>query len=339
MTLRAGEAMRRRDVLRGAAGGISAALIAFDRSDAAPEVSQFPTRFITLVVPWGPGGPPDVIARIIASRLSEVLGQPIIVDNRPGASSSIAALDVARAAPDGYTLLHVDISIVVAPHLFSNMRVDPLVDFKPIGQSARSQFVLIVSPNLSTPTAGDFVKLAKTKPEAVTIGHSGIGTTPHLAAITFTKATGINPLLVSYRTIAQAADDVMAGQISAIFSAAAQGIGLAKGGKVQVLGVTGTAHLGELPNVPTFGESGITMTGFENGSWYGIVAPAKTPGEIVDKLNHALTSIGEDKKVQEVLAAAGAQLSLGTSEEFKTLIASQYTYWGETLRTAGVKPQ
>jgi tripartite-type tricarboxylate transporter receptor subunit TctC len=331
--------MRRRDVLWGAAGGISAALIASDRGYAAPEISQFPSRFITLVVPWGPGGPPDVIARIIASRLSEVLGQPIIVDNRPGASSSIAALDVARAVPDGYTLLHVDISLVVAPHLFSNMRVDPLVDFRPVGQSARSQFVLIVSPNLSTPTVGDFVKLAKTKSEAVTIGHSGIGTTPHLAAITFTKATGINPLLVSYRTIAQAADDVMAGQISAIFSAAAQGIGLAKGGKVQVLGVTGTARLDELPNVPTFGESGITMTGFENGSWYGIVAPAKTPNETVDKINRALRSVGEDKKVQGILAAAGAQLSLGTPEEFRTLIASQYTYWGDMLQTAGVKPQ
>lgn len=254
--------MKRRDFLRGTACALPTAFVAFASRYAAAEAEQFPAHYMTLVVPFGAGGPPDVIARIVAAKLGDVLGKPVIVDNRPGASSSLAATDVARSPADGYTLLLADMSFVVAPHLFTNMRANPLTDFAPVGLSAKSQFALMVSPNLDTPTVADFIKLAKAKGEGVTIGHSGIGTTPHLAAITFTKAAGINPLLISYRAITQAADDVLAGQISCYFSAAAQGIGLAKSGKVRVLGVTGAARLRELPDVPTFSESGITMKGF-----------------------------------------------------------------------------
>lgn len=329
----------RRDVLRQAIGGLSAALTVSNAAYAAVDAERFPSRYITLIVPWGAGGPPDSIARVVASRLSEVLGKPVIVDNRPGASTSIAATTVARAIPDGYTLMQVDMSFVVTPHIFSNMRVDPLKDFKPVGQSAKSEFVLIVSPALSTPTVADFIKLAKTRQEAIMIGHSGIGSTPHLAAITFMKATGINPLLVSYRTIAQATDDVLAGQIAAIFSAEGMAIGLAKSGNVQVLGVTGAERVAELPDVPTFQENGIQMTGFENGSWYGIVAPAETPDDIIAKLNAALNNVTEAKDVKARLAASGVELSVGTPQVFEALIAAQYTYWGKTLRAAGVMPQ
>jgi tripartite-type tricarboxylate transporter receptor subunit TctC len=331
--------MKRRDFLRGTACALPTAFVAFASRYAAAEAEQFPAHYMTLVVPFGAGGPPDVIARIVAAKLGDVLGKPVIVDNRPGASSSLAATDVARSPADGYTLLLADMSFVVAPHLFTNMRANPLTDFAPVGLSAKSQFALMVSPNLDTPTVADFIKLAKAKGEGVTIGHSGIGTTPHLAAITFTKAAGINPLLISYRAITQAADDVLAGQISGYFSAAAQGIGLAKSGKVRVLGVTGAARLRELPDVPTFSESGITMKGFEDGSWYGIVAPAKTPEDVVTKLNTALTSLADAKETKDALAAIGAQLNVGTPEEFATFIKSQYAYWGETLQTAGVKPQ
>ncbi|MGA9950894.1 MAG: tripartite tricarboxylate transporter substrate-binding protein [Xanthobacteraceae bacterium] len=331
--------MKRRDFLRGTACALPTAFVAFASRYAAAEAEQFPAHYMTLVVPFGAGGPPDVIARIVAAKLGDVLGKPVIVDNRPGASSSLAATDVARSPADGYTLLLADMSFVVAPHLFTNMRANPLTDFAPVGLSAKSQFALMVSPNLDTPTVADFIKLAKAKGEGVTIGHSGIGTTPHLAAITFTKAAGINPLLISYRAITQAADDVLAGQISGYFSAAAQGIGLAKSGKVRVLGVTGAARLRELPDVPTFSESGITMKGFEDGSWYGIVAPAKTPEDVVTKLNTALKSLADAKETKDALAAIGAQLNVGTPEEFATFIKSQYAYWGETLQTAGVKPQ
>lgn len=319
--------------------GLSAAFAGLPGGNAGAEAEQFPSHYITVVVPFGAGGPPDVIARIVAAKLSEVLGKPVVVDNRPGASSSLAATDVARSPADGYTLLLADMSFVVAPHLFANMRVNPLADFASVGLAAKSQFAFIVSPNLDTPTLADFIKLAKAKGEAVSIGHSGIGTTPHLAAITFTKAAGISPLLISYRAITQAADDVLAGQISGYFSAAAQAIGLAKSGKVRVLGVTGETRLNELPDVPTFKESGITMTGFENGSWYGLVAPAKTPPDVLTKLNAALKSLADVKETKDALAKIGAQLSVGTPQEFAAFLTTQYAYWGETLQAAGVKPQ
>lgn len=319
--------------------GLSTVFVGLSGGHARADAEQFPSRYITVVVPFGAGGPPDVIARIIAAKLSDVLGKPVVVDNRPGASSSLAATDVARSTADGYTLLQADMSFVVAPHLFANMHVDPLTDFKPVGQYAKSQFALMVSPNLDTPTLADFIKLAKAKGEAVTIGHSGIGTTPHLAAITFTRAAGINPLLISYRTITQAADDVLTGQIAGYFSAAAQGIGLARSGKVRVLGVTGDARLNEMPDVPTFKESGISMTGFENGSWYGLVAPAKTPANVIAKLNAALKSLADVKETKDALAKIGAQLSVGTPDEFATFLKTQYAYWGETLKATGVKPQ
>jgi putative tricarboxylic transport membrane protein len=329
----------RRDALRQAVGGISAALIVrAPDAHAGEDDAQFPSRFVTLVVPWGAGGPPDTIARIIASGLSKSIGQPVIISNRPGASSAIASRDVAGATPDGYTLMQVDITFAVAPHMFPNMRVDPLKDFQPVGQTAKSEFVLMVSPALSTPTIADFVKLAKAKQKGIMIGHSGIGTTPYLAAITFMKAAGIDPLLVSYRTIARATNDVISGQISAVFSAASMAAGLAKSGKVQVLGVTGAERIGALPEVPTFKEKGIRMTGFEAGSWYGIVAPAKTPDEIIAKLNAALNKLGEDNEIKGRLASLGAELRLSSPQGFKALIASQYQYWGETLRSANVMP-
>jgi tripartite-type tricarboxylate transporter receptor subunit TctC len=331
--------MKRRDVLQGMAWGLSGALAGLSGGRARAEAEPFPSHYISVIVPFGAGGPPDVITRIVAAKMSEVLGKPVIVDNRPGASSSLAATDVARSPADGYTLLLADMSFVVAPHLFANMRVNPLTDFAPVGLAAKSQFALIVSPTLNTPTLADFIKLAKAKGEGVSIGHSGIGTTPYLAAITFTKAAGISPLLISYRAITQAADDVLAGQISGYFSAAAQAIGLAKSGKVQVLGITGDARLNEIPDVPTFKESGITMTGFENGSWYGLVAPAKTPPDVLTKLNSALKSLADVKETRDALTKIGAQLSVGTPDEFAAFLKTQYVYWGDTLKAAGVQPQ
>ena len=199
---------------------------------AQDAVAQFPTRNITLIVPFGAGGPPDSIARVVAAGLSQNLGKPVIVENRPGASTALAANAVARAPADGYTLMAVDISFAVTPHIASNLGVDPFKDFKPVGLSAKSVFTLLAAPALHTPTMADFLKAAKAKGEDIKIGHTGVGTTPHLAAVTFIKATGIAPLLVPYRTVAEATNNVIAGHISAVFSAASTAIGLASENKV-----------------------------------------------------------------------------------------------------------
>lgn len=328
--------IKRRDFLLQAAGGLAAVSMAGTGGAYAEEA--FPSRQITIIVPFGAGGPTDAVARFVAAKLSDNLGKPVIVENRPGGSTSIASTAVARAAPDGYTLMAVDISFAVAPHL-SNVGVDTLKDFRSVGQSVKSQLLLIVSPNLSTPTVADFIKLAKAKPESISIGHPGVGTTPHVAAVTFMKAAGINPLLVSYRGQAAATNDLLGGQISAIFTAVPLGAGLAKSGKAQALGVTGVKRLGALPDVPTFGERGIKMTGFDGGSWYGLVAPAKTPDAVIAKLNAALNKFAVDKEARDKLEALGLEPNVGTPEAFQTLIGDQYKYWGDMLRPAAATPK
>jgi tripartite-type tricarboxylate transporter receptor subunit TctC len=178
-----------------AAAGLLFAPAAHAQDDAA----AFPSRSITVVVPFGAGGPPDAIARVVAAGLSKALGQPVVVENRVGGGSAIAASTVARAPADGHTLLVVDISFTVTPHIATNFPVDLLKDFKPIGQSAKSSFVLIASTALNTPTLEQFIARTKEKGDEIKIGHTGIGTTPHLAAMTFMNAAGVKPLLVAYR--------------------------------------------------------------------------------------------------------------------------------------------
>jgi tripartite-type tricarboxylate transporter receptor subunit TctC len=318
---------------------VAAALLAGLGAAAAQDAASFPSRNVTLIVPFGAGGPPDAIARVIAAGMSKSLGRTVVVENRPGASTALAANAVARAAPDGHTLMAVDISFAVTPHIASNLGVDPLKDFKPVGLSAKSVFTLIVSQTAGTPTVADFVALAKAKPEEVRIGHSGVGTTPHLAAITFMRATGTQPMLIPYRAIADAITNVLGGQIQAAFSAASAAAALAKERKALVLGATGDKRTAALPDVPTFAENGIRMTGFENGSWYGIVAPAGTPDAIVAKLNAALHEAVADKEARDKLAATGVELESGTPQAFRDFIVAQHAYWGETLRAAGVKPE
>jgi len=317
---------------------VAALSAAASTANAQETAAQFPSRDITIIVPFGAGGPPDSVARVIAAGLSKNLGRPVVVENRPGASSGLASRAVARAEPNGYTLLAVDISFAVAPHIASNLGVDTFKDFRPIGLSAKSVFTLIAAPSLGTPTVAEFVKLAKAKGQEIQIGHTGIGTTPHLAAMTFIKSAGIDPLLVPYKAIAEATNNVVAGHISATFSAASTAIGLGSG-KANVLGVTGSKRLAALPDVPTFEESGVKMTGFENGSWYGLMAPAGTPDAIVGKLNAALKATVEDKAVADKLMASGLELSSSTPEEFGSFTKAQYTYWGETLRAAGIQPE
>jgi tripartite-type tricarboxylate transporter receptor subunit TctC len=306
-------------------------------ASAQESAAQFPARDITIIVPFGAGGPPDSVARVVAAGLSQRLGKPVIVENRPGASSGLASRATARAEPNGYTLMAVDISFAVAPHIASNLGTDLFKDFKPIGLSAKSVFTLLVAPSLGVSNLAEFIKLAQTRGQDLQIGHTGVGTTPYLAAVTFMRSTGINPLLVPYRAVAEATNNVVAGHIAGVFSAASTAVGV--GDKAKVLGVTGSKRLASLPDVPTFQESGIQMIGFENGSWYGLVAPAGTPDSIIAKLNSALMGTVQDQAVATKLMASGLELSGSSPAEFGDFIKTQYIYWGETLRAAGIEPE
>jgi tripartite-type tricarboxylate transporter receptor subunit TctC len=292
-----------------------------------------------IVVPYPPGGPPDVIARLLGPPLTEILGKPIVIENRPGASTTIGAASVARATPDGYTLLASDIAQTVAPSTIANLSFDPVKDLKPVVMTTQSVFTVVVDPTLPIKTIADLVAYSKSKPDAIKAGHSGIGTPPHLYTLSVINSTGAQMLLVPYRGIAQAVTDVVAGHIQLISSAPSTTVALTLDGKVRMLGVSGKARLVQLPDVPTFKELGLALKGFEQDTWFGIHAPAGTPDPIVAKLNAAINKALADKTVIERLGKVDIRTAGGTPEAFGKLFGEQVETWREVLNRAGVKPQ
>ena len=304
----------------------------------ANEATNFPTRAIKIIVAFPPGGGPDPMARIVAAGLERRLGQPVIIENVPGASGALAARSAVRSTPDGYTLLFTDMSFIVARLTAENFGVNPLKDFKPIGWVAAAPFTFIVSSSVPASNVAEFVKLTKADPEKIIIGHTGVGTTPYLGAVAFTNSAEIQPRLVPYKGIGEATANAMTGIISGLFSAASTAIGVQGNDKVKVLGVTGENRLAQLPSVPTFSESNIKMRGFEYGAWFGLVASAGTPDDIVEKINAKLNDMKDDKDVKARLAASGAEFKGGTAMQFRDFLVEQDTLWRDTLQKIGVKP-
>jgi len=233
-------------------------------AQAAEPAASYPSRSITFLVGFAPGGPTDVIARAVATPLSEVLGKPIIIENRAGAGGGLAAQALARAAPDGYTLGSYDIALVVAPLTTAGMNYDAVKDFSPIVISARTPLSFVASPSLPFKTVGELITEAKQKPDSLKLAHAGVGSPPHLAAAVFLQSTGTKMLLVPYRGAAPAIQDVVAGHVSMLFTAPSTSISLAREGKVRMLGVTGRDRMKSIPDIPTLLESGVSMGGLDN---------------------------------------------------------------------------
>jgi tripartite-type tricarboxylate transporter receptor subunit TctC len=305
---------------------------------SAQSAATFPTRPITIVVPYPPGGPPDVIARVLTIPLEKELGRPIIIDNKPGASTSLGTGYVARASADGYTLLAVEPTLVVAPHTLARAGFDPIKDFRPVSLTGRTYHTLGVATNVPAQSLADLLKLANAKPEEVKIGHSGVGTTPYLSALSFLQATKAPIQLVPYRGAALAVGDVVGGHISGVFTGPSTTGSLAKQGKLKILGVTGRQRLAAIPDVPTFLESGIEMKGVNDGIWFGLVAPAATPDDIVAKLNAAIHKASKDSDVIAKLESQGIFAVATTPEEMGKQVASELAHWRQALLEAGVKP-
>jgi tripartite-type tricarboxylate transporter receptor subunit TctC len=316
---------------------LAAALAAVPSQTRAQEASAYPSRNILIVVPYPPGGPPDVIVRLLGPPLREILGHSLVVENRPGASTTIGAGAVARAAPDGYTLLASDIAQTVAPNIIANMSFDPAKDFAPVTLTAHSVFTVVIDPKLPVKTIAELAAYSKSKPDSIKIGHSGIGTPPYLYAVTVMEAAGVNALLVPYRGIALAVTDVVGGHIQMICSAPSTTINLTRDGKVRMLAVSGDHRLAALPDVPTFKELGMKMTGFDQDTWFGISAPRGTPGPIVAKLNGAINKALQDKTVVETLAKMDIRVAGSTPEAFGKLYAEQFAVWKAVMQRAGVK--
>src|SRR5688572_11234973 len=305
---------------------------------ATPVASQeYPTRAVRIVVPSPPGGGTDIVARVLANHYSKALGQSFVVENKPGAGNMIGIEAVARATPDGYTLLMVPATLALNSVLYKKVPYHPIRDFAPVTLAATAPLVLIVHPSVPAQTLGEFIALAKRDPGKMSYGTAGIGTAPHLCMELLKSMAGIDLVHIPYKGTAPAAADVVSGQIAAMFATALTARPMIDGGRVRALAVSGPQRVQALPKVPPVAEAGVP--GYAALQWYGLLAPAGTPPPIIARLNaEALRALKTDE-MRERLAVDGAEPQGSTPEEFGALIKSELDKWTRVTRAAGIEPQ
>ncbi|MDB5955863.1 tripartite tricarboxylate transporter substrate binding protein [Ramlibacter sp.] len=297
---------------------------------------SYPDKPVRIVVAFTPGGPTDVVARLIAQKLTTKWGQQVIVDNRPGAAGVIGSEAVARSPADGYTLLMATAgNLTVNQHLYKNMKFDPVKDFTPIAQTAGVDFVLVTQPNAPFHDVKELVAAAKTKPGTVTSATSGNGGAPHLAAALFENEAGVDLNLVPYKGTADAVNAVLGGQTQLDFDAASQVVPQIKAGKLKPLAVLGAKRSPLLPGVPTMAEAGLPKYNFSN--WFGLVGPAHMPREVVEKLQKDLTEVLKDPELHARYQMLGLQAPTATSAaQFANLIQADSAKWASTIQLAHI---
>lgn len=301
---------------------------------AAPE--EYPSRPIRLVVGYAAGGPADAVARHLAAVAAKALGQPIVIENRGGAAGSIAAASVARAAPDGYTLLYGTTDLVMYPALRRNVAYDPLKDFTPVVGTSKRALLLVVQPALGLSSLQQLVASAKAKPGELTYESSGVGSIEHLAAEVFQKVAGIELVHVPYKGSAPAIIDLIAGQVQMGFEVPVGIIGHVKSGKLTALVTTGSERLSSLPDVPTAYEVG--MPGLDlQAPWAGVFVPAGTPKDRIMRINAEFARARNAKQTVAHPIFADSQSIAGTQEQFATFVRSEYVRWQTVIRDAGIE--
>ena len=319
--------MLARRVLLGA--GIAATIGSLARADT------YPSKSVRLLVAFPPGGPSDVLARIVGQQLNAELGQPIIVDNRPGAGGNVAAEIAAKQTPDGYTLLMANNSILAAnAFLYRHLAFNPLTDFAPITLIGRQPNILVVSPSLGVNSVADLIALAKSKPGQLNFGSSGNGTAAHLAGELFRLRAGIDIVHVAYPGVAPALTDLISGQIQMMFATSVAAIPFLSAGTLKALAVTTAKRSALLPDLPTMEQSG--LADFEATTWHGLVAPAHTPAPIIDRLNAATIKALHRPEVAKRLASLGVEVDGDTPDDFAATIKSEAAKWGDVIKRAGV---
>ena len=308
---------------------------------AGPARAQntFPDRPVKIVVGFAAGGSTDVAARIIAQQMSQILGQSVVVENRTGASGLLAAEDVVKLPPDGYTLMLASQTVLaVAPRLYRKATIDPIKDFAPVAYCGASPLVLVVNPAFPAHTTADLIAMAKADPGKIIFGTGGVGTTPHIASEMFQYAAGIKMTHVPYHGEAGAINDLVAGQIPAMFANLSATMGQLKGGTVRALAVTSPQRSPLVPDVPTVAE---TLPGFAAETWFGLVAPAATPHDIIAKLNAAaVQSLASDdtKKRYAELGMTNSGAGGTTPEELDAYIKSEIAKWAKVIADANIQP-
>jgi len=297
---------------------------------------DYPNKPIRLIVPFAPGGLADTSARAVAEKLGTRLGQSVVVENRAGASGNIGMQAVAQSAPDGYTLvLGFDGTVVINPHIFSKPGFDSLADFAPVTKLGDATLLLVAHPSVPAKNIRELIDLEKSKPGALSYGTSGTGGTPHLVGELLNQRMGTKFVHVPYKGGGQAMIDVVGGQIPLVFTAVASAQQHVKGGKVVGIGVTSAKRSASLPDVPTFAEGG--LTDFVVDSWVGILAPAKTPKPIVDRLQREIAEALRDPEVRSRYATLGIEPVGNTQEQFGAQIRADLARWEKVVKQAGIK--
>ena len=296
----------------------------------------FPAKPVRLIVPFPAGGGSDVVGRILAQKLSERLGQPVFVDNRPGAGGSIGTEAAVRATPDGYTMVLASTSeIAVNPAIYSKLGYDPVNDLAPVAMVASTPMVVIVSPSLAVKSIGELISLARAKPGEINVASAGNGSFTHLAAELFRSMTGLTWTHVPYKGAPPAITDLASGRAQVMFSTMPAAMGSIKGGLVKPIAVSSPARTATLPDVPTVAESGVP--GYEPAYWYGAFVPAATPKDIVGKLADAVGASLQSRDVVANLANQGASSASLRPQEFAQYVKAEAAKWGKVVRDAGAK--
>jgi tripartite-type tricarboxylate transporter receptor subunit TctC len=310
-------------------------------SELAPAQSpassaSYPTKPVRLLVGFSAGGPPDILARMLAQNIAEGLGQQVVVENRPGAGGTIAGELAANAQPDGYTLLLGNTSTLsIAPSLYPKLGYDANRSFAPVGAIATAPYFILVHPGLSVSSVRELVELARVKPGELNFGSPGNGTPLHIAGEMFKTATGASMVHVPYKDIGLAHNDFLSGRFQVMFQQLAPVERHIQAGKLRPIAVAAASRAPQLPNVPTAAEAG--LPDFELLGWYGLLAPRGTPAEAIRRLNAELRKVLDKKEVRDRLAALAFDPSPGTPEQFQAFVTQQNAYWSRAVKASGAK--
>jgi tripartite-type tricarboxylate transporter receptor subunit TctC len=304
---------------------------------AAAAAQDYPNHPVRVVIPLSPGGTTDVPGRMIAQKLSEKLGQQFFVENRAGAGGTIGSDFVAKAKPDGYTLLLTATPFVITPHVYKKLPYNALADFAPVIRIASGPYVLVVHPSLGVNSVKELIALAKTQPGRIDFASSGNGSAQHLVTALFAHMAGIQLNHVPYKGSGPAQQDLMSGIVKMSFVGTPIAIPHVKAGRLKALGVSTATRSQEMPNVPTIAEAGVP--GYEARVWIGMVAPAGTPHEIIAKLNGEIGRLVRTDEVKKLLAPTGMEPDPDTPEQFGAYLKADYDKWGSVVRESGATVQ
>jgi len=326
------------DVTALAAGALAAGLAATCLMAAVVAQAQqkYPSRAIRLVLPFPPGGSTDIVARVVTQRLSENWGQPVLIDNRPGASGNVAAELVARAAPDGYTLFQVNVANAIAASLFPKLGYSLTGDFVAITQLATTPYALLAHPGVPAKTVRELLALARARPGQLNYASAGPGSATHLSGELINALAGVNMVHIPYKGTGPALTALLSGEVDLYFATVPSAVPMVKAGKLRVLAVSSAKRASLMPEVPTMAEGG--LKGFDTGTWHGVLAPVATPREIVGALASELVRVLNQPDIRDRLITQGLEPVADTPEQFAAFIRAEIVKWEKLVRASGARP-